>query len=225
MPTTLESLLVILVAVIPGLSFERGIEHRLSFWRTDLASRVPRFVGWSTIFHILFAPLTIATVRNSRSLSNLVASKSRLSFDALNGAFPIVNWILLLAYVAVPFAAGSVLGKWGRNRVKSKRFAIARLFTGKNPQPLSWDDLFAPQAPGYLRVRLKNGTFHLGSLRYASSYPEEQDLLIDAIASDVEGNFLLGPSGNVVVTDWTLHIKRQDCDEIQFQPFQRNSND
>lgn len=81
-----------------------------------------------------------------------------------------------LAYVAVPAPAGTLVGVAVRRR---RRWVWA--LVGRDPAPRAWDHLFADRPVGWVRLKLKSGTWLAGAFAadgdgrrrsYAAGYPE-----------------------------------------------------
>jgi hypothetical protein len=127
--------------------------------------------------------------------------------------------------VIVPFVAGTVVG-WGTRRRKP----WAKVFTGPTPAPRAWDHLFSSEPDGWIRIRLRTGTWlggafskaeggELGS--YAAGYPDLQDLYLAAAAEidpdtgqfqfDEEGQVRMRESGILVQWDQVEYLEFNDA--------------
>lgn len=192
MPDTFQALAVVAVALLPGALYTWGFERMVGNWGVSLSDRVLRFVGVSAFFQVLWAPVSVAVWRD------LVVTG-----DAARGDLPGWTWLAAALYVGLPFSVGSLVGTGTK-----KRWDWAKLFTGLSPAPRAWDHLFSSEPDGWIRLRLKDGTWlggaftrgeagELGS--YAAGYPDPQDLYL-ARAVDVDpesGEFLFDGNDRV----------------------------
>ncbi len=200
MPDTLEALIALTIGLLPGALYTWAFEREAGAWGTRFTDRALRFVGISAIVHALFAPATylvwVAWVRTGR----VAAAQA-----------PLALWLVLVAYVALPLASGTIVGRGTR-----KRRAWARIFTGPNAAPRAWDHLFAHAPDGWIRLRMKSGVWLSGAFAtqtgggarsYATGYPDEQDLyLVQAVDVDPQtGEFLTDAEGHPVLTDAEGH--------------------
>lgn len=99
----------------------------------------------------------------------------------------------------MPLVAGTLVGHGVR-----EGWRFARLMSGPDPAPRAWDYLFQHNVDGWIRCRLKSGTWLAGAFAdangrrsYAAGYPEPQDLYLAASVSvDPEtGEFELDDDG------------------------------
>lgn len=210
MPDTFQALGVIVIALLPGAIYVWSFERIVGAWGIGLSDRILRFVGFSVVFHALLGPvgyrLWVDFVRSDRLGS---------------GHLPLILWLVPVAYVAIPALVGTLVA-WGTLRDR----AWARLFTGPAPAPRAWDELFTTHPNGWIRLRLKSGTWLGGGYvvredgvrSYAASYPEEQDLyLAEAAEIDPEtGDFVRDefddpvPRGSGILIRW---------DEVEYLEF------
>jgi hypothetical protein len=183
-PETFQALGVVALALLPGALYVWAFERLAGAWGISLSDRLLRFVGLSAIIHAAAAPITyqlwITFVRSGRLAA---------------GRVPLAVWLAPLFYVAVPIAVGTLVG-YGTRR----GWAWAKLFTGPEPAPRAWDHLFGARLDGWVRLRLRSGTWLAGAYArrgdrrsYAAGYPEIQDLyLAEAVAVDPD----TGPSSS-----------------------------
>lgn len=183
---TFEALAVLLVALLPGALYVWSFERLVGAWGIGFSDRVLRFIGTSAVMHALLAPVTFWLWRE-------FVKTGRIAM----GDAPLFLWFVVLGYVALPIAAGSFVGVgtvrgWG----------WTTLVTGPGPAPRAWDYLFGLRPDGWIRLRLKSGTWLGGAYAeledgrksYAAGFPHEQDLLLVETAEvDPEtGEFLFG---------------------------------
>lgn len=210
MPETFQSLAVLALALLPGALYVWSFERQAGAWGIRFGDRLFRFVGFSSLFHALLAPVSyrlwIDFVRSGRIGS---------------GDVPPWPWLVPMLYVAVPLILGSTVGQGTR-----RRKAWARAFTGSNPAPRAWDHLFASRLEGWIRLRLKSGAWLGGAFvrraeglhSYAAGYPEDQDLFIgEAIELHPEtGSFLLDENGDPVSRGSSILVR---WDEVEYLDF------
>ena len=133
MPETFQSLAVLVLALLPGSLYVWAFERQAGAWGIRLADRLFRFVGFSAVLHALIAPITYwLWVRFVRA-------------GALgSGKAPVGLWLVPLVYVGAP----ALLGTWVGLGTRERR-PWTRAFTGPNPAPRAWDNLFGTR-PGRL---------------------------------------------------------------------------
>jgi hypothetical protein len=207
MPSTTEALIILVLAIAPGLLFELGVERGQAYWRTSFSDRLLRFFAWSFLLHALLLPI-------SHWLWN-----RHLADGWSAGTIPL--WPLYaaaLAYTFVPMFLGHVVG--GRSRVGA---GLRRLILGADLPPRAWDHLFAARPGGYVRACLVDGTWVAGTWAFSSSYPAEDDFLLDrrVRCDPLTGELLLDDEGFPVAIGWSLLLRRVDVGRIEFQEFQR----
>jgi uncharacterized protein DUF6338 len=178
-PSTLEGLLVLVLAVLPGALAVFAFERLAGRYAIGFGDRVLRFIAATAFLQLIMAPLAyLVWFENIRDHP----SDEKLS---------VCVWVAAIAYVAFPMALGAVLG-WrytqGGEWVK---------YLGANP-PTAWDSLFYGRPRGWVLIRLKSGRW-IGGLfdesNYAGGYPEPADLLIDEhVVDQSREDFVLDPS-------------------------------
>ncbi len=134
----MQGLVVLVVALLPGALYIWAFERLVGSWGVRFADRALRFVGVSAVLHALALPLT------GDFWLDLVGSRVPLRATA-----DISLWVPVLLYVGVPIALGTLIG-WGTRN----EFRWARIFTGPEPAPRAWDQLFGGGRRGWIRVRL-----------------------------------------------------------------------
>ena len=140
MTDTYQSLVVTLLALLPGALYTFAVERQAGRWGATTTDRLSRFLAASALFQVFLAPLTYEAYR-------VFVHTHRLA----NGRpLPWWTWFALIAYVTVPAAAGDVIG-----RATHRRARWARLLTGPAPAPRAWDNLLAYAGrTGWIRLRL-----------------------------------------------------------------------
>lgn len=162
----------------------------------------------SAIFHALIAPITCHFVVPQMKAARAAEPLSRWS------------WPLVLAYVVVPVVAGSLAGA-----VIRSGYPWATKLFGANRPPLAWDHLFSRGLDGWVRARLRSGTwiggayaFANGRRSYASGYPDAQKHYLAAtVQVDPEtGDWLYDDDGQLVLSDGGLLLKWDDVEYLEF---------
>lgn len=208
MPDTFQALSVAAVALLPGALYIWAFERQAGRWGIGLSDRLLRFVGGSALFHAAFAPLTYWLWADQ--------------WPDLRAGQPVSwwTWALVVAYVTLPLAVGTGVGLGTR-----RRYAWARWFTGPDPAPRAWDHLFQHEADGWVRLRLKSGTWlggayatENGRQSYTAGYPEQQDMfLAAAVPVDPEtGEFQIDDDGNVDLLPGGLLVRWDEVEYLEF---------
>lgn len=209
MPTSFQAVAVLVVALVPGALYVWSFERRAGRWGIGLSDRIFRFIGVSAIFHTLLAPATYWFWSTQWS---------RLR-DQDGPSWWL--WAVAVGYVALPLLVGSWVGYATR---KGSRWAL--FFTGPDPAPRAWDYLFQGNRDGWIRLKLKSGTWvagayatSVGGLRsYAAGYPEDQDFfLATTVSVDPDtGAFLFDEKNEVVLQEGGLLVRWDEVEYLQF---------
>jgi hypothetical protein len=209
MPDSFQALGVLVLALLPGALYVWSLERLVGAWGVRLSDRLFRFVGVSAVLHAMAAPLTyrlwVSYVKTGRF--------SR-------GQLPLAVWGAALAYVALPIAAGSLIGFGRRRGWRWTRFVV-----GFDP-PRAWDYLFGQRPDGWVLLRLKSGAWLGGAYAsqgrgwrsYASEYPQRQDLfLVDAAEVDPEtGEFSFGQDDQPVLRGSGILVRWDEVEYLEF---------
>jgi hypothetical protein len=207
-PSTFQALAVVVFALLPGALYVWGFERQAGRYGIGLSDRVLRFVGGSAVFLSLFAAPLYWLMANYR--------------EALLAAEPLPGWLALppIAYVVLPFAVGSVVGYGQR-----EGWSWVGALTGPDPAPRAWDYVFRYRVDGWIRCRLKSGTWLGGAYAdangrrsYAAGYPEPQDLYLAASAAVDEetGEFLLNEHGQPLLGSGGLLLRWEEVEYLEF---------
>ena len=158
------------VAFLPGALFAWAFERLAGQFGIQRKDRVLRFVGGSAVFFALFsAPLYWLYANYWQSFAS---------------GQPLPRWLTVvpLAYVALPTAAGTFLGRGVR-----EGWRWTHIVFGAGRTPRAWDYLFQHRREGWVRCRLKSGTWIGGAFAeiggrqsVVARYPEPQDLYLAA---------------------------------------------
>jgi hypothetical protein len=213
MISTFQALAVAAIALLPGAMYVWGFEATVGGrWGVQLADRIPRFFGYSAIFHALLSPATYWLYANYYIRPKHVEEGRPL---------PLWLWAVAIGYVVVPYVTGRVLGAGAQ---KERRWAT--LLTGTAHAPRAWDDLLSRQPVAWVRIKLKSdpwigGAFALdrhGRRSYAAGYPHEQDLyLAEQAEVDPEtGDFQLDDDGNVVLLGRGVLLRWSEIEYLTF---------
>ena len=166
MTTTLQSLIIIWLAILPGALFIWAFEQLAGRWATGIRYSFLRSIGHSAIFHIFFLPLTYH-----------LWSSYKAQFVAGN-FISLWAWILVSPYVFVPVAMGLLVGWAIRNVTRTKWYWWIEFLIGRIPR--AWDFLFGRHPlSGWVHLRMKSGESLVGFYgqgSYVASYPETQDI-------------------------------------------------
>lgn len=211
MPQTIETLIVVAIAIVPGAAYRLAFESIVGPWGTTLSDRVVRFIVYSAILHALFSVPTYMFW--SAFLANGQLVNPGVAVSPSVGLVP-------LGYVLLPATFGLIHGVLAKNN-KSLL---------PDPHPTAREYLFGYQRRGWIRIRLIDGHWIAGfyglssttGLKgYASSYAEaDADILLSEIA-DVDpdtGEWLLNPDDTLSVTERSLLVPWRQVSQLEFEP-------
>jgi hypothetical protein len=172
-PNTAIGLLILVVAIVPGLVYTLTFEREAGDFGATFADRTMRFIAVSIAFHLLAGWLEYWIYRETLGEKGPISS----------GDFALL-WLAAITMVVVPAAIGMLLGTLysNRRRLTGWRRALLELALGQDVAPRAWDDLFAGGPDTYLRVRTTEGVMLAGlfaSRSYAAGFPQEPDLLLE----------------------------------------------
>lgn len=216
---TLEALLVILVAVLPGAMYTVALENRGASWvwpKSDAASQIIKFIGASAVFHALFAPVTYWAYQQ------LIITRALTNGSAVAWYW----WPVLLGYLVLPYFWGEITIRsrnWGDNSWPLKRAIswFVGLYTASTPEPRAWDWMFSrPGLTGTVRLQLTTGEWNVGYWgdSYASSYGEDGDLYMAVqYAVDEDGILALDESGSMQPLGVGLLIRWSEVRYLEFR--------
>jgi len=208
MPQSFQAAAVVVIALLPGALYVWSFERQAGRYGISLSDRVLRFVGGSAIILAFFAvPLY------------WLYSNYGTAIEA-GRALPPWLGILPIAYVFVPLVAGTLVG------VSIRRdWGWAKWLSAPDPAPRAWDYLFQYNVDGWIRCRLKSGTWLAGAYAnangrrsYAAGYPEPQDLYLAAtVEVDAEsGEFVVGEDGNPTLGSGGMLLRWDELEYLEF---------
>jgi hypothetical protein len=196
MPSTFQALAVALLALLPGALYELAREQRSGRWGLRGTDQLFRLLAFSVVIQVVIAPLTYWLY------AHYVITGHFRQGRLVSGWM----WVLLFAYLVVPFALGRFtalghryrslrsLSKWQRLIVW-----VVNLYTDAAPAPRAWDYLFGDRSrKGWIILHLNDGSRIGGAWNssYAAGYPDEQDLyLAKQVELTTDGRFQLGGDG------------------------------
>ena len=199
-PSTAVGLVLLVVAVLPGLTYVLSFERQVGSYGVTLADRVLRFIVVSVVFHLVLGWPEYAIYRWALAEHKQIAAGQ---FAAL--------WIGMILIVVVPAVAGALVGglyktrhtregfNWLRDRLsKDRERALLGWLLGREPAPRAWDDYFSSRPTAYLRVRTSDGTLLAGLFAdrsYAAGFPQDPDLLLEEAWELAEDGQLARPLG------------------------------
>ncbi len=206
MPTTFQALAVLVLALLPGALYVWCFEREAGLWGINLPDRLLRFLGVSALLQVLALPVTYW------AWYSYVRDKDWES----HGHLPWPLYFVLLGYIAVPV----VLGLWlGHSATTGGR--AASLIHGHRPAPRAWDFFFSKRPDGWIRLKLKSGTWVGGAYAkgsYAAGYPEPQDIYISEVVEiDPEtGEFEHNGAGEPLLRGSSLLASWEDIEYLEF---------
>lgn len=218
MPASFSALAVLVVALLPGALYLWSFERQAGRYGIGLSDRLLRFIGGSAVFLCFLAwPVYRLTSEYWLPISNREAVPWWLAI------FPIL-------YVFMPISVGTLIGYGQR-----QRWQWATLLSGPDPAPRAWDYLFQYNVDGWVRCRLKSGTWLGGAYAnangrrsYTAGYPEHQDIYLAAsIEIDSEtGEIPLNEEENPILGGGGILIRWEEIEYLEFiDPRQRRRHE
>ncbi len=212
MPSTFQAVAAFLIAILPGALTVWGYERVSGRWSMGLSDRILRFLGISAVLHALAAPATYL----------IWHEYLRTGARDPNEKLPLGFWPIVVLYVAVPLAIGTLFALG----IKQK-LPLAKALIGDDPAPTAWDYLFHDETRGWVRLRLKTGTWLGGAFAegsYVAGYPEPADIYVSQAADiDTEtGEFKRDAQGKPVLTENGFLVR---WEEVEFLVFTTRKDD
>ena len=213
-PETALGLLLLVVAVLPGLTYTLAFERQAGAYGVTLADRTLRFIAVSAVFHVLAGWPEYWVWRATLGEPGRIRA----------GEFAIL-WVAAVLLLMLPAIAGSVIGQVYVHRDERPRWQreVLRWTIGPELAPRAWDDFFSDRPATYLRIRTVDGTTHAGlfaSASYAAGYPQQPDLLLEeAWRIDADSGELIESLG------YPLYIAPGQISWMEIVPPQRSGSD
>lgn len=208
MPSTFQAAWVVVLFLLPGALHVWAFERQAGRYGIGLSDRVLRFVGGSSLLVALLAgPLYALYVRFA---------------DVVRLGRPLPWWLAAVpvVYVSIPLVTGTTLGLAVRRGWNGIRW-----LTGPDLAPRAWDHLFQYDIDGWVRCRMRSGTWLGGAFAeangtrsYAAGYPEAQDLYLAAtVEVDPEtGEFIVGDDGLPTLQASGLLVRWEEVEYLEF---------
>ena len=195
------------MAFLAGALFVRAFERLAGQFGIQRKDRVLRFVGGSAVFLALFSTPLYWLYSNY--------------WQAFAGGQPLPRWLAVapIAYVALPTVAGTLLGY---GIIEGHRWTRGLSEIGRPPR--AWDHLFQEGRRGWVRCRLKSGTWVGGAFAevhgrqsVVARYPEPQDLYLAAtIDVDPRTGELRGDWHTAADEDTGILLRWEDVEYLEF---------
>ena len=214
-PTTISTLLFVVLFITPGLLFEQGIERHLTYWRTNFQNRFVRFSMWSFIWTPILSPAIFAIWKWHSHLTSKTDSDPGILFVFVCVAS------YTAAFIALPFLLGRALGQDANKTEPSK---WVEWILGLDLAPRTWDQYFRPRSTqAWVRIRFKEThEWIAGNWVYASSYPEPEDIALNLIQCDAKtGEIGFDEIDGIfepIPLNWKMIVRREDIDLVAWQP-------
>lgn len=216
-PNTVTSLVLIVLAVLPGLTYVLSFERQAGRYGVTLADRVLRLIFVSAVFHVVVGWFEYWVYRS------VLAGYQEISA----GQFAVL-WLGVIFIVIVPAAAGTLIGSLYRTRrtrdsllwirrwlSQEREEKILDFLLGQEPAPRAWDDYFSSHPASYLRIGTKDGTLLAGRFAnrsYAAGFPQDPDLLLEEAWQLSENGEFLRPLG------YALYVGAREISWMEIVP-------
>jgi Family of unknown function (DUF6338) len=207
-PSTVEALAVVVIALIPGALYTWAFERLVGRWGIGFSDRLFRFIGVSALLHALAAPVTYTLWRD------FLREQAQPGLNDL----PLWMWVVALLYVAVPSALGYLVALGYQRQWKPIRAVL-----GSSSAPTAWDAIFSGNPAGWILMRLKSGAWVGGEYAegsYAGGYPEPADLFLskECPIDQESGNFILDRVGQPLANGYGILVRWDDVEYLEVTP-------
>ena len=200
-PSTLQQIILLVLFVLPGITYQ-FVRERMRGpvpGERDLAERVLRALTASIVLDALYL------IAIGPWLVHLIKPSGRPWFAAAAAEPRQAAAVSLALFFAIPATAALAVGMIERLRHPS-RF---------DPVPTAWDGAFRERSTGFVRVRLKSGTWvggWYGRRSRASAYPNPPDLYLES------GYVMLddGTFGPRVQATGGVYVSMTDVEVLEF---------
>jgi Family of unknown function (DUF6338) len=200
-PSTLQQIILLALFVLPGITYQ-FVRERMRGpvpGERDLAERVLRALTASIVLDAIYL------IAIGPWLMHMIKPSGRPWFAAAAAEPRQAAAVSLALFFAIPAAAALAVGMIERLRHPS-RF---------DPIPTAWDGVFRGRSTGYVRARLKSGTWvggWYGRRSRASAYPNPPDLYLEsAYVMANDGSF--GPR---VQATGGVYVNMTDVEVLEF---------
>ena len=215
MEATITWLFVLWFSLLPGALFIWSYGMIAGRWtmRKEGGRYLLMSIGYSAIFHFLFAPFTYNLWS---TYWDKISQGERVSLWL---------WAALMPYLILPVGVGLLSGKAtliaGRN--SNRWYSWTRFLAGRTQNPQAWDFLFGRDAlTGWVRLRTKEDIFiggYYGPGSYVAGYPEQQDIYLSNLAevrSDT-GDFVVDHDNKPKLLNSGLLIRWDEVVYLEFK--------
>lgn len=200
-PSTLQQIILLVLFVLPGVSYQ-FVRERMRGpvpGERNLGERVLRALAASIVLDAVYV------IAAGPQLLRLIKPMGRPWFATAATQPRQTAAVSLALFFAIPAAAALAVGMIERRRHPS-RF---------DPVPTAWDSAFRGRPTGFVRARLKTGTWvggWYGRGSRASAYPNPADLYLEsAYEMGSDGSF--GPR---VQATGGLYVNMSDVEVLEF---------
>ena len=193
-PESATQLLITFLFVVPGFVFQGArIAHRGRLpGDIDLSTRIMRAIATSGVFGLVYLLVLGRWLVQAVNGTGPLIDRPRLG--ALVGL--VAAFVLPSVIAVVPALVGLVLRKmaarprmqsvlnWGPIRAVARIHSSLSTALSYDSTPAAWDKVFRDQEPCFVRILTTDGRWiagYYGSTSYASSFPEERQLFLEAL--------------------------------------------
>jgi hypothetical protein len=200
-PSTLQQVILLVLFILPGITYQ-FVRERMRGpvpGERDLAERILRALTASIVLDAIYL------IAIGPWLVHMIKPSGRPWFAAAATEPRQAAAVSLALFFAIPAAAALAVGIIERLRHPS-RF---------DPVPTAWDGAFRQRTTGFVRARLKSGTWvggWYGTRSRASAYPNPPDLYLEA------GYVMLddGSFGPRVQATGGVYVSMTDVEVLEF---------
>ncbi len=192
-PSTLQQIILLVLFVLPGITYQ--------FVRERMRGPVP---GERDLAARVLRPLT-ASLAVGPWLVHMIKSSGRSWFATAAAQPRQAAAVSLVLFFVIPAAVALVVGMIER-LLHPSRF---------DPVPTAWDGAFRERSTGFVRARLKSGTWvggWYGRRSRASAYPNPPDLYL-------ESAYMMGNDGSFgprVQGTGGVYVSMTDVEVLEF---------
>jgi hypothetical protein len=205
LPSSAMQVLLILLVIVPGFVFQGvRIAHRGRLATdVDLSTRLIRAIATSAIFSLIYIVVLGHWLADTlRQTGPLIEHPRVGAAVALLGAFAIPAGAALLPAVVSQWNWLSHLRDWAKGWAADHKLWPALDY---DPVPSAWDKIFQAGQPCFVKVLTSDGRWiagYFGPASYATSYPEDRQVYVEALYDvDPDGKILqpIPSSGGAII--------------------------